>query len=274
MSEQTNSPEGEKNSKHSTKRSPGESQDKNPYRVIPKSIPQSRRVPVTKSKLSDREPSMKNVSKDNPGSGGNDIRTTDQATKKSAKELPAIEPILKPTGHTKPSPDAPKDKRPRVLMAPGMNRCIACYSCMMACARMVYRSFSMHKSAIKIRTRGGYSSKFVANICRACIDPPCAKACCVQALVPREGGGLRFFRDRCIGCRKCASACVVQVVDFDEIEKKAIVCIQCGNCAKFCPHECLTMEISPHAENPPGGAFPPEFRPQPHPRENNPTPLD
>ncbi|WP_243138175.1 4Fe-4S dicluster domain-containing protein [Heliorestis acidaminivorans] len=167
-----------------------------------------------------------------------------------------------------------KKRRPRVLMAPGMNRCIACYSCMLACARMVYRSYSIHKSAIKILTRGGYTSKFVANICRACIDPPCARACCVKALVPREGGGIRYHRDRCIGCRKCAEACVVQVIDFDEEEKKAIICIQCGNCASFCPHECLTMEISPHAEmNKPGGAFPTKELESPSPERRNPNDL-
>lgn len=144
--------------------------------------------------------------------------------------------------------EIPGKPSPRVLMAPGMNRCIACYSCMLACARAVYRSFSLKKSAIRIRTLGGYHSKFYANICRACIDPPCAKACCVSALMPRPGGGVRFNRDVCLGCRSCAAACVVQCIEFDEVERKPIICIQCGNCVKFCPHECITMEISPHVE--------------------------
>ena len=44
---------------------------------------------------------------------------------------------------------------PKILTAPRMARCIGCDSCMLACARMVYKSLSPYKSAIQIRSRGG-----------------------------------------------------------------------------------------------------------------------
>ncbi|RYD06451.1 hypothetical protein N752_03755 [Desulforamulus aquiferis] len=40
----------------------------------------------------------------------------------------------------------------KILNAKYMAKCIGCYSCMLACARTIRRSFSLSKSAIKIHT--------------------------------------------------------------------------------------------------------------------------
>ena len=44
---------------------------------------------------------------------------------------------------------------PKVLTAPAMSRCIGCYSCMLACARLNYASYSPRHAALQIRTQGG-----------------------------------------------------------------------------------------------------------------------
>ncbi|MHB0877485.1 MAG: 4Fe-4S dicluster domain-containing protein [Anaerolineae bacterium] len=69
-----------------------------------------------------------------------------------------------------------------VLRAPGMGKCIGCYSCMLACARYVHSDYSPHKSAIQVRTQGGMQGRLVADICRACVDAHCAFACPTGAL--------------------------------------------------------------------------------------------
>lgn len=132
---------------------------------------------------------------------------------------------------------------PKVLTDPGMGRCIGCYSCMLACARMVYGDFSPHKSAIQIRTVGGMNGRLVADICRACPEPvPCVVACPTGALVTREGGrGMKFFKNKCIGCELCVEACPVKVIGWDGEAERPIVCVFCGQCVKFCPHDCLEM---------------------------------
>jgi Fe-S-cluster-containing dehydrogenase component len=129
----------------------------------------------------------------------------------------------------------------RVLTVRHMNRCIACYGCMLACARSVYGQFSLVKSAIQIRTRGGLQSKLAADVCLGCVEPACALACPQQALQPRPGGGVRMVRSRCDGCAACAEACIARVIRMDPEEERPIVCIQCGQCVRYCPHAVLEM---------------------------------
>ena len=80
---------------------------------------------------------------------------------------------------------------PKILTAPRMARCIGCDSCMLACARMIYRSISPHKSAIQIRSRGGVMGRMVANICTACAEPvPCVEVCPTEALTRGQAAGV------------------------------------------------------------------------------------
>ncbi len=132
---------------------------------------------------------------------------------------------------------------PKNLRADGMTKCIGCFTCMFVCAAVNKKEHSTYKSAIKVRTAGGMESNYVAIVCHACNDErACAEVCPTGALKQRNGGGVLFKKDKCIGCRKCAEACIVGAVNFDENEKTPIICKHCGMCAQYCPHECLRME--------------------------------
>lgn len=130
----------------------------------------------------------------------------------------------------------------KILTAPGMGKCIGCYSCMLACARYVHNDFSPHKSAIQVRTQGGMQGRLVADICRACVDAPCAAACPTGALSPRKGGrGMTWRPKLCTGCGLCVDACPAHVIGWDDEEERPIVCIFCGRCVQYCPHGCLEL---------------------------------
>ncbi len=130
----------------------------------------------------------------------------------------------------------------KLLRARRMEECIGCGSCMLACARSRYASLSLNKSAIRVRTAGGFRSSLIADLCLGCDEPACAAVCPAGALLPRPGGGVIVKKERCIGCDRCTEACSVRGIRYDEELGYPVVCAHCGFCARFCPHGCLALE--------------------------------
>jgi Fe-S-cluster-containing dehydrogenase component len=129
----------------------------------------------------------------------------------------------------------------KVLRAKNLNKCIGCFTCMLICAGVNRQNHSLRLSCISMKTSGGMSGRFVSVVCQACREPQCAGVCPSDALVPRKGGGVTIDRSRCIGCRRCESACLVGAIGYDEQERKPLICRHCGTCARYCPHGCLEI---------------------------------
>jgi len=132
-------------------------------------------------------------------------------------------------------------KMAKILKPKEMNKCLGCFTCMNVCAITNRNNHSLIKSAIRVRTTGGMSSRFIAIVCLGCAEPACMEKCPSNALVKRPGGGVLVREDMCVGCRKCEGACIMRAINFDEERKKPIICRHCGVCARFCPHDCLQM---------------------------------
>ena len=133
----------------------------------------------------------------------------------------------------------------KVLKANEMNKCIGCFTCMLICAGVHRKNYSLKKSCISIRTSGGLAGRFVSVFCHGCREPQCAAICPSSALSPRKGGGVSLDSKKCIGCRRCVESCMVFGIGFDEDTHKPIICHHCGVCVKYCPHGCLEMHEVP-----------------------------
>ena len=122
------------------------------------------------------------------------------------------------------------------------DRCVGCMSCMFACSRR-FGDGGIGKSAIHVRSVGGFERGFTVIVCRACVDPPCARVCPTGALKPRPGGrGVVLNHNICIGCGHCVQACPIGAVMWDEETNKPIICVYCGYCVNYCPHGVLALE--------------------------------
>jgi len=136
------------------------------------------------------------------------------------------------------SGDVPMAKRLSVIDG---DRCVGCQLCMFACTRRSGVG-GIANSRIGIRSAGGMRKGFVVIVCRACPHPPCASICPTHALTPRDGGGVSFDAQLCIGCGQCKSACPFGAVFWNEQEKRPLICVYCGMCAGFCPYAVLAHE--------------------------------
>ena len=121
------------------------------------------------------------------------------------------------------------------------DRCVGCQSCMFACSRRTGNG-GLENSCIHIQSAGGVRKGFEIIVCRACPNPPCAKVCPTDALVLREGGGVRLNPSLCIGCGNCAEACPFGAISWDNHNNKPLICIYCGYCASYCPYDVIALE--------------------------------
>jgi Fe-S-cluster-containing dehydrogenase component len=123
-----------------------------------------------------------------------------------------------------------------------VDRCVGCQACMFACVRRSGQG-GLEGACIHVTSAGGIRKGFVVIVCRACPDPPCARVCPTDALLPRAGcGGVRLKPDRCIGCGNCVDACPFGAILWDRDHDKPRVCIYCGYCAAYCPYKVIALE--------------------------------
>lgn len=134
-----------------------------------------------------------------------------------------------------------------------MDRCIGCQCCSLACARLVHGRLSWRAAGIHIRSSGGLTTGFEADVCVACKPAPCAQVCPTACLVQRKDGGVKTDLSLCIKCGECAKVCPVKAIQLDATDGTPYLCIHCGRCIPFCPHDCLEMaDISPSSDQSPG----------------------
>ncbi|MEM0000460.1 MAG: 4Fe-4S binding protein [Desulfurococcaceae archaeon] len=127
------------------------------------------------------------------------------------------------------------------LVITDVNKCVGCQLCILACSRR-FGVAGYNKSAIWVRSAGGFERGFTIVVCRACEDPPCARACPVEAIRVRSGGGVIVDFNKCIGCGFCKEACDIGAVQWDYDVNKPMICTHCGYCVPFCPHGVLALE--------------------------------
>ena len=130
---------------------------------------------------------------------------------------------------------------PKRLSVVDPDRCVGCQECMFACARRSGQG-GLEGACIGVHSNGGFERGFVVIVCRACAQPPCAGVCPTDALVPREGGGVKLSSELCIGCGNCVRTCPFGAIYWDADQNKPQVCVYCGYCARYCPYDVLALE--------------------------------
>jgi phenylacetyl-CoA:acceptor oxidoreductase subunit 1 len=98
-----------------------------------------------------------------------------------------------------------------------LRKCIACYSCMIACKQEHFLPPGMFWSRVLIGETGAYptvTKQMYPVGCNHCKEAACVKACPTTATTRREDGIVIIDANKCVGCRYCLIACPYQQRTF------------------------------------------------------------
>ncbi len=95
-----------------------------------------------------------------------------------------------------------------------LQRCIGCYSCVVACKEENCTPPGVFWAKVLQKEEGQYPTvrkTFLPVLCYHCQEPPCRDICPTGATIKDEDNGIIYIDyDVCIGCRACAMACPYQ----------------------------------------------------------------
>ena len=114
--------------------------------------------------------------------------------------------------------------------------CTGCRLCELACSMVKEKESNPAKARIYIETYMMEGLR-IPRVCVNCVNPPCVKACPLEALQRDETTGYVFLDyDKCDHCAACIPACPFGGLRLT-VENKVIMCDLCGGapeCVKIC----------------------------------------
>ena len=116
-------------------------------------------------------------------------------------------------------------------------RCIGCEACTVACknenqGEQGYIRVTTLDARQKDTPAGIFPNLrmiFLPALCNHCEHPPCADACPLEAITPKDHGVVVLDEETCDGCRTCLDACPYGAIAFNGDRDKAEKC-------NFCQH--------------------------------------
>ena len=128
------------------------------------------------------------------------------------------------------------------------HHCIGCKACEVACAFTHGNSGQPGTSRCVIVETA--TDEFVPMLCLQCAEAACVQVCPSGALrKDADAGVVRLDQSRCVQCMACTVVCPFGNVHVDTSKNRVVKCDLCEGfdneprCARYCPQECLTVEL-------------------------------
>jgi Fe-S-cluster-containing dehydrogenase component len=102
------------------------------------------------------------------------------------------------------------------VMVIDLAKCDGCGECTTACNQMHFVPPQQEWIRIyEVTDNSAAGSYFLPRPCMQCDNPPCVRACPVDATFKRTDGIVMMDQDRCIGCRNCIAQCPYSARSFN-----------------------------------------------------------
>jgi carbon-monoxide dehydrogenase iron sulfur subunit len=124
------------------------------------------------------------------------------------------------------------------------SRCTGCQICMEICSWTHFGENTPKRA--RIRVEADWPKIPVINVCLACKDHDCVKACPHDAL--KWESWICLDKDKCDACGLCVEACPVGGIHMDPIANLPLICDTCRgdfNCIVWCPTQALRSGNNP-----------------------------
>ncbi len=114
-------------------------------------------------------------------------------------------------------------KMPKYAMVIDLHRCTGCGSCILGCKienNLDDGVFWAHHIKLLEGTFPNITYTYITTLCNHCDNAPCVEACPVDPkAMYKVGNGMTCHNlSRCIGCRRCESACPYGVIHYNKQE--------------------------------------------------------
>lgn len=104
-----------------------------------------------------------------------------------------------------------------------LNKCVGCYSCVVACKQEHFLPPETFWCRLLTSESGNFptvTKEMYPVLCNHCANPKCVEVCPTGATIQREDGIVWVDQDKCMGCRYCLIACPYQARVFHSNDKE------------------------------------------------------
>lgn len=117
--------------------------------------------------------------------------------------------------------------------------CVGCRICEIICGFHWEKVLNPKKARIRVRRVDPGLDVVIS--CRNCEEAWCVEACPEDALGRNRKGVIVVDNSQCRGCGACVEACPFGAIFLHPETGKALKCVVCGFCTRFCPVNTLRI---------------------------------
>lgn len=124
--------------------------------------------------------------------------------------------------------------------------CMGCKICELMCSLKHSGEFNPSQALLRI-IKNPLLGLYYPETCKQCATPACYYACPIQGAIEidKATGARIINKDKCIACKRCYEACLLNIIAYNSVENFYMKCDLCGGtpiCVEFCSTKAIRYQ--------------------------------